>query len=356
MTNDRPATAMDPGPPDDSAMDHARGQEATAGGLDLDPDVRRFIRAMAESVARHPEFGTAPLPQVRRWAEEVRAPWRQGGPVMFDTRDLQVPTRHGRVRVRIHRPAEGELPGLVYLHGGGWTIFSIDTHDRVMREYAARAGCCVIGVDYALSPEHRFPVALEQVVDVVQLLANEGEGLDIDVRRLAIGGDSAGANLSVASSLVLRDLPSSPPLRGMILNYGAFISRCSTEACRRFNGPEYMLGCEEMSGYWRNYLRNDADAQDPLACPLLAALDGLPPAFLAIAECDILAEQNVEMARQLQAAGVPTHSVVYPGASHSFIEAMSISALSEKALADASRWLRQVLPQAMLAPASGNLA
>ncbi len=338
---------MGHGPPDDSAMDHARGQEPSAGGRDLDPDVRRFIRAMAESVARHPEFGTAPLPQVRRWAEEIRRPWRQGGPAMFDTRDLAAATRHGSVRVRIHRPAEGELPGLVYLHGGGWTIFSIDTHDRVMREYAARTGYCVIGVDYALSPECKFPVALEQVVDVVHWLESEGDGLGIDARRLAIGGDSAGANLSVSAGLVLRDLPSSPPLRAMILNYGAFISRCSAEACRRFDGPEYMLGCEEMGGYWEKYLRSDQDAENPLACPLLADLGGLPPAFLAIAECDILAEQNVEMVRRLQAAGVPTRSVVYPGASHSFIEAMSIAAVSDRALADASGWLREVLSRTM---------
>lgn len=337
-------------------MDHARGQEASACGRDLDPDVRRFIRAMADSVARHPEFSTAPYPQVRRWAEEIRAPWRQGGPAMYETQDLAVHTRHGNVHMRVHRPGKGKLPGLVYLHGGGWTIFSIDTHDRVMREYAARAGCCVIGVDYALSPESRFPVALEQVVDVVQWLADAGEGLGIDARRLAIGGDSAGANLSVAASLMLRDQRSSPPLCAMILNYGAFIARCSAESCRRFDGPEYMLGCEEMSGYWRNYLRNDRDAENPLACPMLATLSGLPPAFLAIAECDILAEQNGEMARRLQASGVPTHSVVYAGASHSFIEAMSIAAVSSRALEDASGWLRKALLPAGAGPAAGTMA
>lgn len=117
-----------------------------------------------------------------------------------------------------------------------------------------------------------------------------------------------------------------------------------------------MLGCEEMSGYWRNYLRNDRDAEDPLACPLLAALDGLPPAFLAIAECDILAEQNVEMARRLRESGVPTHSVVYPGASHSFIEAMSIAAVSDRALADASGWLRQLVLPAGPGHAAGIMA
>jgi acetyl esterase len=294
---------------------------------------------MAAAIARYPGFETAPYAQQRGWAEEARSPWRQGGPQMRETRELVLPTRHGQVWTRMHRPQSGTLPGLVYLHGGGWTLFSIDTHDRVMREYAARAACCVIGIDYALSPEHKYPVALEQVVDVVDALAEHGDSLQIDATRLAIGGDSAGANLSVAACLARRDAASAPPLVAMLLNYGAYVSHCSADACRRYGGPEYMLGCEEMSGYWRNYMRSDADSKDPLVCPLLATLAGLPPAFLAIAECDILAEQNREMERRLQVAGVPVRSVVYPGASHSFIEAMSIAAVSDQALADASAWL-----------------
>ena len=333
-------------------MNHAQGEVASANGRDLDPDIRRFIRDMAMAVARYPEFQSAPFPQMRRWAEEARAPWTQGGPAMLESQNLEVPTRHGPVRLRIHRPERGELPGLVYLHGGGWTLFSIDTHDRVMREYASRAGCCVIGVDYALSPEHKFPVALEQVVDVVRWLAAEGGRLGIDARRLAIGGDSAGANLSVAAALVLQELGSTPLLRGLVLNYGAFTTHCSEEACRRYGGPEYMLGCEEMSQYWRNYLRSDADAENPLACPLLAKLHSLPSAFLASAECDILGEQSVQMAARLRAAGVPAQNVVYLGASHSFIEAMSIAAVSNRALADTSDWLRQAFgPSGAAAPA-----
>ncbi len=337
-------------------MDHARGEVNSAGGSDLDPDVRRFIRTVTASVARYPEFNSAPFPQVRRWAEEIRAPWVLGGPAMLETLNLAAPTRHGNVRVRIHRPELEELPGLIYLHGGGWTLFSIDTHDRVMREYAARARCCVIGVDYALSPEHRFPVALEQVVDVVSWLVEQSRALGIDAKRLAIGGDSAGANLSVAACLLRRDQASVPPLFAMLLNYGAFLAHCSADACRRYGGPEYMLGCEEMSQYWRNYMQSDEDAENPLVCPLLATLGGLPPAFLSIAECDVLAEQNIEMARRLQDAGVPAHSVVYPGASHSFIEAMSIAAVSNQALADASAWLGQLFLRAGPGTAAHGMA
>jgi acetyl esterase len=260
---------------------------------------------------------------------------------MLETRDLELPTRHGAVRARLHRPASGTLPGLVYLHGGGWTLFSIDTHDRVMREYASRAGCCVIGVDYALSPERKFPVALEQVLDAVAGLVRQGDALGIDAARIAVGGDSAGANLSVAASLVRRDAGALPPLCAMLLNYGAFVTGCSEDACRRFGGPEYMLGCEEMDRYWRNYMRDAADARDPLVCPLRASLAGLPPAFLAIAECDVLAEQNRAMANRLAGAGVPVEAITYPGASHSFIEAVSIAAVSDRALQDGSEWLRR---------------
>ncbi len=354
MTNDRPATAGGRSRSDDSAMDHAQGVAVSAHGDDLDPDIRRFIRTIAAAVAQQGGFDAARLAEARRGAERARAPWRQGGPAMLESRDLAVPTRHGPVRARLHRPAAGTLPALVYLHGGGWTLFSIDTHDRVMREYAGRAGCCVLGVDYALSPERKFPVSLEQVVDVVDWLAKQGGELGIDPERLAIGGDSAGANLAVAACLSRRDQGAQPALAAMLVNYGAFTTKCSAESCRRYGGPEYMLACGEMDTYWHDYLRSDADARDPLACPLLAPLAGLPPAYLAIAECDILAEQNVEMARRLEAAGVPATSAVYPGASHSFIEAMSIAAVSNRALADASTWLRRAFADAgPRAPARG---
>jgi acetyl esterase len=103
-----------------------------------------------------------------------------------------------------------------------------------------------------------------------------------------------------------------------------------------------MLTAEEMESFWRGYLRGPQDARDPLASPLLADLAGLPPAFLAIAECDILAEQSLAMAQQLEAAGVRVRSVVYAGAAHSFLEAVAISPLSAKALQEASQWLREV--------------
>lgn len=314
---------------------------ATAGGDDLEPGVRRFVRAIQESATQAADDGSPAA--ARRSAELARARWCTGGPAMAQTRELEAPTRHGGVRLRLHRPAAGRLPALVYLHGGGWTLFSIDTHDRVMREYAARAGIAVIGVDYALAPEAKYPVALEQVVDVIGWLREGAADLGVDAERVAVGGDSAGANLSVAACLSFREAGEDAALRGMLLNYGAFVNEHSADACRRYGGPAYMLTCEEMMQFWSNYLRDEADARDPLVCPLRARLEGLPPAFVAIAECDILAEQNALMADKLRGAGVPTREIVYRGASHSFIEAVAVSEVGARALADGARWLEETL-------------
>jgi acetyl esterase len=319
-------------------------KEAGGAALDLDPEIRRFIETVASDLAPYPDLERLPLPEVRRVLEQVRARWVEGGPQMAETMELQVPARDGTVGVRIHKPATGRLrPVLVYLHGGGWTFFSLDTHDRLMREYAARAGINVLGVDYALSPEAKFPVALEQVVDVLRWIDAQGREFGISSRRVAVGGDSAGANLAVAASLQMRDSGRPDLIRAMVLNYGAFEANRPEGTGRHYGGPGYMLGYEEMQAYWRNYVRSPADLELPLVCPLRANLFGLPPALLVLPECDVLAEQGHAMATKLRHAEVPVTTRVYEGASHSFLEAVSIAAISRRALSETADWLSGIL-------------
>lgn len=309
---------------------------------DLDPQIVKFIRGIDEALQSH-DLGSLPLAQVRQLCETARAPWTAGGPPMAHTSERIIPNGSHPVRIRHYDPAPGvPKPCLVYMHGGGWTLFSLDTHDRLMREYAGRARLAVVGVDYALSPEAKFPVALEQVVAVVRWLARNGGELDIDPARLVIGGDSSGANLAVAASLRLRDDGDGLPA-AMLLNYGAFDACCDEASEQRYGGDGYMLGAGEMREFWSNYLRDAADEENPLACPLKASLENLPPAFLTIAECDLLAAQNLAMAERLAAAGVTVQAPVYPKASHSFLEAVSIAAVSDQALGAASTWLMQQL-------------
>ena len=317
----------------------------------LDPQVRLFVERCSAAYAKYGPFDRLPIAEARRVAEEVRAPWRRGGPVMHSTREMNVPFGASSVRVRVYDPGafspdDSPRPALIYMHGGGWMIFSLDTHDRLMREYAGRSGLLVIGVDYALSPEAKFPTALEQVAAVVRWLrSGHGAALSVDPAKIVLGGDSAGGNLAMAACLLLRDedgrgRASGSDIAGLLLNYAGFEPDCSDEAARRYGGDGFMLSRHEIRHFWANYLRTPDDERNPLACPMSAELTGLPPVLLTIAECDVLGEQNLAMARKLGQAGVQVTSRVYPGATHSFLEAVSVSVLAERALQDGADWLR----------------
>lgn len=307
---------------------------------DVDPQIRQFLQRMAAGYAGYPELSSIPPPDARRIAEAVRAQWVHGGPDMASSKELRVGSLGTRVRI-LRAQNDVSLPALVYLHGGGWTLLSIDTHDRLMREYAARACVAVVAVDYSRSPEAKYPRALEEVVSVIDWLERDGVEHGIDPSRLAVGGDSAGANLSVASQLLLL-AHDRPVLSAMVLNYGVYTDQ-PTPSWSRYDGPSYMLEAREMRWFWDNYLRSDADREDPLVMPLLGDLRGLPPAYMAIAECDVLADGNRAMAAALRNAGVETDARVYKGATHSFLEAISISDMANRALSDASNWLRHRL-------------
>lgn len=327
----------------DSTPDAIRPPQIEADPLD--PQIRRFVSELAQAWQRYADAGTRSIVETRRIAEQVRAPWREGGPAMAVTRELQVPTAQGDVRIRIYRPQANvdAQPSLIYLHGGGWTMFSLDTHDRIMREFAARAGVVVVGIDYALSPEVKFPFALRQIVDVVRWLHANAASLNIDTARLAIGGDSAGANLAVGTCLFLRDAGEARRLRGMLLIYGCFTNELSQQAANEFGGEGNLLTSAEMAMFWDNYLATPADALDPLASPLRARLDGLPSAFLMSAQCDVLGEQSATFAVALRAAGVAAVLNQYPGATHSFLEAVSIAEVADRALDEGAAWLRACL-------------
>jgi acetyl esterase len=308
----------------------------------LDPEIAAFVAEMRRGWASHPSFMSLPVAEARSLAEKVRAKWRLGGPSMRQTLDLTVPTPTGALPIRLYDPgAPAPGPALIYLHGGGFTLFSIDTHDRLMREYAAAGRFRVIGVEYPLSPEAPYPKALDQLVALGEWLDNGAAAhLGVDRTRIALGGDSAGGNLAMAMALRLRDEGARLRPVALLLNYGAYDTRCSDEAEARLGGDSAVLNRAEMEYYHANYLGDDPDRDDPYARPILADLEGLPPAFLVIPECDVLSEQSQAMAARMTAAGLSVKSKVYPGATHSFLEAMSVAKVAREAIADGANWLR----------------
>jgi acetyl esterase len=300
---------------------------------DLDPEIRAFTEQLSADWQSHPPLSGLTMPEARAVAEAVRERWRAGGPAMARIEESLVATAAGPMRVRRYEPQGAAADAaLVYLHGGGFTMFSIDTHDRLMREYAAAAGMAVIGLDYALSPEHKYPAALEQVTDFVRdHAARQPQVL------LALGGDSAGANLALAAAVRLRDAGERGIVSALLLNYGAFGPDHSDEAEARFGGPGAILNRAEMETFWANYLSRPAQRLDPGVNLLEADLRRLPPALLVVPECDLLTEQSLAIANRMQQRA---ELRLYSGATHSFLEAMSVSALARQAIAESAAWLR----------------
>lgn len=311
----------------------------------IDPDISRFVAQMREEWKRFPPLESLSFPEQRRAAETVRQPWTQGGPVMARTLERVFDPGAGALRVRVYRPvlAPGPLPALVYLHGGGFTLFSIDTHDRLMREYAARGGFTVIGVDYPLSPEAKYPEALNRIEALMLWLRDNAGAWDVDPARIAMGGDSAGGNLCFATCLRLRAQGQLGLVKAVLSNYGGFSATISDASEARFGGPGSILNREEARGYWANYLRGPQDEEDPQACPLLADVAGFPPCFLVVPELDLVAEHSLAMHERLKQAGVEVECTLYPGALHSFLEAMSISPLARRAIADGASFVARRL-------------
>ena len=320
------------------------------GPVVLDPDIDRFAAALLAAAPAPGDVAPPTIAEQRRRASQLRRPWAAGGPVMRRRLDRVADTAAGPVAIRIHDPGAAERPPvLVYLHGGGWTLLDLDTHDRVMRELAARSGWAVVGVDYPLAPESPFPAAIEHSAAAIDWMRREAVSLGLDPGRLAIAGDSAGANLALAVALKLRD-EGRPPPAALILAYGVYDCDFTRPSYRRFGGGDYPLSAERMAFLWSNYVADPAARGSPLATPLNADLAGLPPTRLIIAEADVLYDENVALAARLRAAGNAAQAVVYLGTTHAFLEALEIADVSRRAIADAAAWLVS-LPASSRGPA-----
>jgi acetyl esterase len=221
--------------------------------------------------------------------------------------------------IRVYTP-EGQAPhpALVYFHGGGWVIGSLDSHDSVCRVLANSAKCVVISVDYRLAPEHKFPAAVEDAYDSLQWIASNPEAFDIDVNRIAVGGDSAGGNLAAVACIMAKERKT-PTIIHQLLIYPSTGYR-ETPPSMWENAEGYFLTREVMKWYQKHYFNNDQEILDPYASPVLYSdLSGLPPAAILTAQYDPIRDVGKIYAETLQENGVDVYYKNYEGLIHAFV-------------------------------------
>ncbi len=307
----------------------------------LDAQVAQLLAWVARAGGpSYPELGAA---AARAHYERVATTLDIAPAGLASVEDLQVALPGRTLRVRHYVPREHgwaePMPALLFFHGGGFTIGSVDTHDRVCRMLAARADCVVLSVDYRLAPEDRFPAAADDAFEVLDWARRESGALGIDPARLAVGGDSAGGTLATASAIHARDR--GWPLVLQLLIYPGVAGR-QTSASHRDFGHGFLLDHDVVAWFFANYVRDDADRDDWRFSPISHPdLRGVAPAWMAIAGFDPLRDDDRAFAAKLGAAGVPVRVDEYPGMVHAFFQHGGFVPTARRAHADAVAALRR---------------
>jgi acetyl esterase len=285
------------------------------------PELDPAMAAILEEIRRQDlaPLDTLPAAEARAEAERRNAFWNEPELPLARVEEVAAPGPRGDVRVRLYAgeraASSGAAPCVLYVHGGGWVICSLDTHDVVCRGLARAGDFVVASVDYGLAPEHPFPHGLEDCLAALRWLRAEGRGLGIDPGRIALAGDSAGANLSLAMCLALRDAGEPQP-RAAGLVYGVFSDDHESPSHAAFGGGEHILSTAAMRWFWDRYVPDPARRRDPLASPLHADLRGLPPLYVSAAELDPLRDDSERLARRLVDAGVDFDYRLWRGVTH----------------------------------------
>jgi acetyl esterase len=255
-----------------------------------------------------------------------------------------VPGPAGPIPVRVYTPETSDrpAPAIVYYHGGGWVIGSLDTHDGFCRALANRAGAAVVSVDYRLAPEHRFPAAPEDCYAAARWVAERGAEIGVDGGRLAIAGDSAGGNLAAVVALMARDR-GGPRVRHQGLVYPVTDHDFDRPSYQE-NASGYLLTRDDMLWFWSHYAPEAARRAEPYASPLrVEKLLGLPPATVITAEYDPLRDEGEAYAARLAEAGVPVDAIRYDGMIHGFVQLFPVFDAGRKATERLAAVLRDAL-------------
>jgi acetyl esterase len=288
-------------------------QHTSPDGLPLDPQIALVLELMR--ITKEPELTQGTVDDARRQLDRT-------GPILdfrvpdVATEDRYIPSVAGSRRARFYKPPARGRGALVWFHGGGFVIGSIDSHDGVCRKLAERAGILVVSVDYRLAPEHPFPAATEDAAAVTRWVIENAASLGVDPHRVAVGGDSAGGNLSALTAITLRDDPI--PLAFQLLVYPA-VDLTRAEASHRMFREGFILTEESMSWFIERYVESKADYTNPKASPIFEPdLKGLAPALVFTAGFDPLRDEGRAYAARLRDAGNRVEHVEEPGMVHGY--------------------------------------
>lgn len=271
----------------------------------------------AISASGEPHLSTLSVEDARRRVRAVLV--TKGARLeLHDVRDVSLPTPSGRRRLRLYRPTGGTLPVALFLHGGGWTVNDIDTHDDLCRRLAKRSGWLLASLDYRKAPEHRHPAQLEDALVAYRWLCDRAASLGGDPSCLALVGESSGAAITASLAVLLRDLGAPLPSYH-VLAYPVtdVLDRWPSYAER---GTGYILDRALLSWYFGHYWPDGEATDHPYLVPLATPdLSGLPPTLVLTAEFDPLRDEGVEYARRLAEAGVAVEHVHVADQMHGFL-------------------------------------
>lgn len=311
--------------------------------MPVNPEVARFLEAVKE-LGLKPVAELSPAAAREQMEAGVRAREFPEIPV-GSVENAAIPGPAGDIPVRIYRPANvgGSCGALVYYHGGGHVIGSLDTHDSVARALCRDAGIVVISVDYRLAPEHRFPAAVEDSFAALQWLHKNADSMGVQADRIAVGGDSAGGNLALVVSLLARE-QQLPMVAYQLLVYPVMDYAGGTPTYEQFAKGYGPLEADTMVWFRDHYLNGDDDLADWRASPArITTFQGLPPALVITAECDVLNHEGRAAAERLAADGVSVEHVDYAGMIHGFFSLAPIFEDSVTAQKLAATRLREAL-------------
>lgn len=304
----------------------------------LDPQVKALLESIEQSGA--PPFNAYSAIEARQIYDQASENLRGDPPDPFAIDEIEIPGRARTIPAWVYKPSSrSNLPILVYFHGGGYTIGSLKSHDCVCRGLCVEADCIVVSIDYRLAPEHKYPAAVEDAWDAATWLALNAESIGGDPNNIAIGGDSAGGNLTAVVSLLAKE-SGKPSFVFQLLIYPGTDMTCSFESHKKF-GQGYRLTNELIDWFYDHYFCQGDDLTHWKASPLFAEnLEGLPPAFVISAGFDPLQDENKAYAEKLKQAGVPVKYSHYSGMMHGFITMPGVIDKAKTAISECAQELR----------------